>query len=147
MKFSYHPKEKRFQYAFTDRIWDAFHSIGQGKSNREKIKFKEPSIVGDQVLANIYIDKSALFRVDEANQKFIKLNFPRIGATELILSLENGKIFLYIRYIKDYLNKHINDFQEKIYLNNPDLNNGIKDGCAQQILNNELPLKLAVFGI
>jgi hypothetical protein len=149
-KYSYHPKEKRFQYAFTDNVWKLLDEAGKGRPNKEKIKAIVKGVDDHQPLCIIFVDKSSLFRkkipLDQGN----KVVFPDDKLLEIVLSLENSIFVVSHRFvgIRDTWPTEVEKAREKIYLhyNKPE-SSGISGVAHLMINDSRLPWEMQCIGI
>ena len=143
-KFSYHPKEKRFQYAFTDPVWTKLAQMGQGRPNKEKIKSKIIGVeVKDNLLCSILIDKSALFRKGQSEDG-VKINFPENKIFIIDFCIENYIPVISHRFLD--LNDNIRQMVEKEQKKVVSLDSKLGGGIAQLMNDYKFPWKMLCIG-
>lgn len=141
-KFSFHRRTKEFRYSFTNEIWKELK-----KPNKERTKFFKKIKKEDEFLADIRIDRSALFRIGKISSDFKKAFFPKSGFLELKLSLKNWQLVLDIKKVVDdnFLILAEKISKEVLKKLPTIMNDG--SGCAQISLSDDIPLRFLVYGI
>jgi len=143
-KISYHPRDNELRYAFTSEVWGRFKL----PNSRRKLFLAKPE-TDTEILAQIYIHRSALFRTDPIKEDVIRGDFPSEKALQLVLTLEQSRLALEVKSIAKEAGVEvaISDAREKIYGGTLGIQKPIT-GCTQAVMSGEaLPLKLVVFGI
>lgn len=144
LKISYHPKNNELRYAFTNEFWSKLN-----KPNKERKLFIAKPTNSNQILANIYLDNSALFRGNLPRNKYKGILVSSERAVSMCLKFENRRLVLVINQIApaENIKGSIRINREKIYNKSKHITPPIS-GCAQILLSdNNLPLKILVFGI
>lgn len=149
-KFSYHPRENRFQYAFTDELWGLLNKAGKGRPNKERVKSITTGVGTNQVLCNILIDHSALFRRNVPSNEWVKINFPKYMILSTHFSLENCVPVVTHRFfdMNDTWAKEINEERNKIYSQHrPDRPSLEISGIAHLMNDYQLPWRMLCIGV
>ena len=143
MKFSYHPKEKRFQFAFINEFWNKTQ-----RPNRERIKSKIININNTQLLCNIRIDKSSLYRNGIPKNKGGIIIFPdkKIFRIELFLDNNVFKVNYKFENITNNLIQTINTEKNKLYSLNKKLKDYKMNWIAQEMNDYNSPWQMLCFG-
>lgn len=144
IKFSYHPNESIINFAFTSETWKFL-----GRKNQERFLVNK-KVKQRLLLADIYIDKSALYRTDQTKLISIQSIVPSMGGTRVKFYLENNVPHFSIKkaIATSRTIDFINTTRRKIYELHPSLKTDVYNGCAQVPLDsNDLPVMLLCFGI
>jgi hypothetical protein len=144
IKISFHRASNELRYAFTNEYWR-----DRGKPNQERKKFVANASHSNQILAFVYLDKSALFRTDGISPSCKTILFPRQGVVELALRLGKTRLTLSSRGIKKNfgVQELIHKTRNQIYKSLPNMRGAI-NGCVQILLSGEtLPLRIVVCGV
>lgn len=143
MKFSYHPEEKRFQFAFLNEFWKK-----TGRPNKERIKSKIIKINNTQLLCNILIDKSSLHRKGSPKSKGITMVFPDKKILMLQIFLNNNIFQINHKFenITNSLIKIINAEKNKLYSLNKKLKIYKTNWIAQEMNDYNSPWLMLCFG-
>jgi len=148
-KFSYHPKEKRFQYAFTDELWTMLDRAGKGRPNIEKIKSKVVGLQDNQLLCTILIDGSSLFRKSIPVDRKLRIDFPSNKVFAMNFYLENNipTVNHCFVNIEDNLVAEMETEREKIYSRDARFKSSEINGIAHLMNDFDFPWKMLCIGI
>ncbi len=152
IKFTYHPRSKKFKYAFTDTLWKKLHNSGIGRPNKERTKSEQEVDGHTKILCHVFIDKSSLFRTDKLKKKpdnEIKINFPDGKIFRITFSLEKNVPMITSKFIdlEKGLSEEIMKEREIIYSKNTKIDSSTISGIAQLMNDFEVPWKLLVIGV
>jgi hypothetical protein len=125
------------------------NKAGKGRPNKERIKSIITDVSTNQVLCNILIDASALFRKDVPSKGWLKTSFPKCRIFSIYFSLENSIPTITHRFIdmNDTWKKEIVEERDKILQRRPDLNSSERSGIAHLVNDYQLPWRMLCIGV
>lgn len=148
-KFSYHPRKRSIQFAFTDELWDKLAKAGKGRPNKERIKSYKLDLSENQHMVTIFIHGSSLFRPEPCPKDNISINFQLDKIFRIDFYLENNIPMVNHRFIDKWedLERVVETERKKIHELNAKLKSSEPTGIAHLMNDYDFPWKMLCIGI